>query len=124
MPDTISLAHPADDMHGNMDDSDIEPDVIAAMPPHAEVSTLLAARPVSETGPGQSSGRREPADPAVPPKVRVPASKLMELKAARLARQAERRLRKAQAGLPPSNDEVPRITHPTREELRALKERS
>ena len=114
MPDTISLAHPADDMHGNMDDSDIEPDVIAAMPPHAEVSTLLAARPVSETGPGQSSSRCEPAEPAVPPRVQVPASKLLlELKAARLSQQAHRLNQKAQAGLRLSNDEVHLTTRPT-----------
>jgi hypothetical protein len=124
MPPSISLARPTDDTHSNADDSDRELDTIATMPPPTKVSTSVAARPVSETGPGQSSGRCEPADPAVPPKVQVPASKLMELKAARLARQAERCLQKAQAGLPPSDDEVPRITRPTREELRVLKERS
>jgi hypothetical protein len=124
VPPSISLARPADDMHSNADDSDRELDTIATMPPPTEVSMSVAVRPVSETGPGQSSSRREPAEPAVPPKVQVPASKLMELKAARLARQAERRLRKAQAGLPPSNDEAPRITRPTQEELCALKERS
>jgi len=52
VPDTISLAHPANDTHGNTDDSDIKPDMIAVMPPHAKVSTLLAAHPISETGLG------------------------------------------------------------------------
>jgi hypothetical protein len=124
VPDTISLAHPANDTHGNTDDSDIEPDVIAAMPPHAEVSTLLAARPVSETGLGQSSSRCEPAELAVPPRVRVPVSKLLELKAARLSQQAHQLNQKAQAGLRPSNDEARLTTHPTREEISVLKERS
>ena len=124
MPDTISLAHPANNMHGNTDDSDIEPDVIAAMPPHAEVSTLLAVHPVSETGLGQSSSRCEPTEPAVPPRVRVPASKLLELKAARLSQQAHQLNQKAQAGLRPSDNEACPTTHPTQEEISALKERS
>jgi hypothetical protein len=46
----------------------------------------------------------------------------LELKAARLSRQAQRLNRKAQAGLPPSDDEARPTTCPTREELRALKE--
>jgi hypothetical protein len=117
VPDTISLAHPADNTHGNMDDSDIEPDVIAAMPPHAKVSTLLAARPVPETGLGQSSSRCEPAEPAVPPRVQVLASKLLELKAARLSRQAHRLNQKAQAGLRPSDDEARPTTRPTERKL-------
>jgi hypothetical protein len=124
VPDTISLAHPANDMHGNMDDSDIELDVIAVMPPYAEVSTLLAAHPVSETGLGQSSSRCEPTEPAVPPRVQVPASKLLELKAARLSQQAHWLNQKAQAGLHPSDDEAHPTTCPTREEISALKERS
>jgi hypothetical protein len=46
------------------------------------------------------------------------------LKAARLAWQAHWLTQKAQAGLPPSDDEACLTTHPTQEELRALKERS
>ena len=124
VPASISPEHPADATHSNTDDSDVEPDAIAAMPPPAEVSTSVAARPVSETGLGQSSSRCEPADPAVPPKVRVPASKLLELKAARLSWQAQQLNHKVQAGLPPSDDEVRPTTRPTWEELRVLKERS
>jgi hypothetical protein len=103
--------------------------MIAAMPPPTEVSTLLVARPITETVLGQSPTQREPTEPAVtppaiPPRVRVPASGLLELKAARLARQAHRLAQKAQAGLPPSNDKAHPTTRPTWEELRALKERS
>jgi hypothetical protein len=76
---------PTNDMHGNTDDLDVEPDMILLTPPPAEVSTLLAAYLISETGPGQSSSRCEPTEPAVPPRVQVPASKLLELKAARLS---------------------------------------
>jgi len=95
VPTSISITHPTNNMHGNTDDSEIEPDMIAVMPPPTEVSTLLMARPITETVPGQSPTQREPtepavAPPAVPPRVRVPASRLLELKAARLAQQAHR----------------------------------
>jgi len=46
---SISIACPADDTHSNTDDSDIEPDTIAVMPPPMEVSTLHVACPISET---------------------------------------------------------------------------
>ena len=49
MPTSISIACPTDDTHGNTYDSEIEPDMIAAMPPPTEVSTLLVARPITET---------------------------------------------------------------------------
>ena len=120
-------------MHGNADgsDSDIEPDTIAPTPPPAEVSTLLAARPVSETVPGQSPGRRELTEPIVAPPAASPegcvpssrASRLKELQAARLARQAQSRLRKEQLGLPPSDDECRPTYRPTPERLRELHEK-
>ena len=51
MPASISLECPANDMHDNPDDSDldIEPNAIAVMPPPTEVSILLAMCPISET---------------------------------------------------------------------------
>ncbi len=85
IPDTISLTRPANDTNHYMDGSDVKPNIIVAMPSPTKVSTLLAAHPISETGPGQSSNRYEPTEPAIPPRVRVPASKLLEMKAARLA---------------------------------------
>ena len=129
VPTSISIAHPANNIHGNTDDSDIKPDMIAATPPPTEVSTLLVVCPITETVPGQSPAQREPtepaiAPPAIPPRVQVSVSKLLEMKAARLAQQAQWLNQKAQAGLPPSNDEVCPTTHPTWEELSALKERS
>ena len=48
----------------------------------------------------------------------------MELKAERLAQQAQQHLQKAQAGLPPSDDELCLTIRPTQEQLRELKERS
>lgn len=141
VPSTITLAGPIDDTHNDtdesyLDDSDIEMDMIAAMPPPTEVSTSVAARPVSETGPGQSSGRRGPTEQAVAPPTapaspegHVPpgpsrADKLRQLRADRLARQAEWRLRKEQLGLPPSDDELRPTIRPTREQLAELKERT
>jgi hypothetical protein len=139
VPSTITPAGPIDDTHNDtdesyLDDSNIEPNMIVAMPPPAEVSTLVAARPVSETGPGQSSGRREPTEQAITPPTapaspegHVPlsrASKLRQLRADRLARQAQRRLRKEQLGLPPSDDELPPPFIPNPERLKELKERS
>jgi hypothetical protein len=112
-----------------LDDSDIELDTIAAMAPPTKVSTLLAGRPLSEAVLGQFPAQREPTEPAIVPSAaspggRVPASRLRELKAARIARQAERRLRKAQLGLPPSDDELRPTTRPTQEWIRELKERN
>jgi hypothetical protein len=141
VPSTITPAYPIDDTHtGNdtdetdlyLDVSDIEPDTIATTPPPAEVSALIPARPVSETVPRQSPAQREPIEPTVAPPAastggRVPASRasrLKELKAARLAREAERRLRKAQLGLAPSDDELHPTIRPTQERIRELKERS
>jgi hypothetical protein len=52
VPPSISLAQPTNEMHGNTDDSDVEPDTIAATHSAAEVSALIAARPFSDTVPG------------------------------------------------------------------------
>jgi hypothetical protein len=54
VPTSISIACPTNNMHSNTDDSEIEPDMIAATPPPTKVSTLLVAHPVTETVPGQS----------------------------------------------------------------------
>jgi hypothetical protein len=132
VPASIPIARPVDDTLGNTDDSDVEPDTIEVMPPSAEVSTLLAARPLSDTVPGQAAAQRETTEPTIAPPAASPggpvpgsrASKLRELKAARIARQAERRLRKEQLGLPPSDDELRPTIRPTQERIRELKERS
>ena len=97
---SISIACPADDTHSNMNDSVVEPDMIAVMPPPAEVSTLHAAHPISKTVLGQSPTQHEPTEPAVAPPTaspggHVPASresKLRQLKAERLAWQAQQHL--------------------------------
>jgi len=47
--------------------------------------------------------------------------KLLELKAARLSWQAQWLNQKAQAGLPPFNDEAHLTTHPAQKELHVLK---
>jgi hypothetical protein len=120
VPTSISVARPSDDMHIDTDDSDVEPDTIAATPPPAEVSALIAARPISEIVPGQSPAQREPtepvvAPPATSPRVRVQQSKMMEMKARRLAQKAERRRRMEQLGFTPSDDELPPPFRPTPE---------
>jgi hypothetical protein len=109
-------ACPIDDTHNDteesdlyLDDSDIKPNTIPilVMCPPAKVSTLVVVRPVSETVLGQSPAQHEHIEPAVTPPTaslggHVPASRasrLRQLKAERLAQQAQWRLRKAQAGL-------------------------
>ncbi len=59
VPSTITPTGPIDDTHGNtdesdfyLDDLDIKPNTIAAMPPPAKVSTLVVMCPISEIGPG------------------------------------------------------------------------